>query len=44
MAPKSQNGFGVFFLVFFFGGEGVVLLGVLQKWVYFVWFLDGKSW
>jgi hypothetical protein len=41
MAPRPQNGLGVFFFVFLFL---VFLLGVLRNWVFFARFLDGKSW
>jgi hypothetical protein len=44
MTLRPQNGFGVFFRIFFAGGEMAFLLGVLQILVEKTWFLDGNSW
>jgi hypothetical protein len=45
MTPGPQNGFGVFFFLFFSKkARRAILLGVLQILTCRTWFLRGKSW
>jgi hypothetical protein len=45
MTPRPQNGFGVFFLIYFFGsGKGRFCRGFCEIWRAERGFLRGKSW